>query len=94
MSTADYLQLILTMIRPLGRQKGITERGHSYILSQWEPNVIQLTLQTGDYVITETLENIRSEAEMMERRTLLENELIEWMASTKQLTENTSETNN
>lgn len=81
------------MIRPLGRQKGKTERGHSYTLSQWAPNVIQLTLQNGDYVITETLENIRSEAEMMERRTLLENELIAWMPRATQLTESTNEAN-
>jgi hypothetical protein len=51
-------------------------------------------MQHGDYVISETLESIRSEAEMIERRTALENELIEWMSNTKQLTENTNEIHN
>ena len=65
----------------MGRQIGKTERGSEYILSQWAPNILQLTLQSGNYVISETLENMRSEAEMLERRTLLENEFIEWVAS-------------
>lgn len=82
------------MIRPMGRQKGKTERGHSYTLCQWAPNVLQLTLQTGDYVISETLENLRSEEEMLERRHLLENELIEWVAQKTSQTENVNEVTN
>lgn len=79
------------MIQTLAQQKGITERGNRFTLSQISQHIIQLTIQHGDYVISETLESIRSEAEMIERRTALENELIEWMSNTKQLTENTNE---
>ncbi len=68
------------MIRPLAKQKGFTDRGNMYMLSQWAPNIIQLTLQKGDYVISETLENLRSEQEMVERRDMLENELIDWIS--------------
>jgi N-formylglutamate amidohydrolase len=62
-------------------QKGTTERGNWYTLSQNAPHIIQLTLQNGNYVITETLESIRSEQEMIERRNMLENEFIEWINS-------------
>lgn len=79
------------MIRPMGKQTGTTERGNSYVLSQWAPHVLQLTLQNGNYVISETLENLRSEQEMMERRNALENEFIEWVTSKTQQTENQNE---
>jgi len=79
------------MIRPMGKQTGTTERGNSYVLSQWAPNVLQLTLQNGNYVISETLENLRSEQEMMERRNALENEFIEWVTQKTQPTENVNE---
>lgn len=69
------------MIKPMGRMVGTTERGNSFVLSQWTPNTLQLTLQTGNYAISETLENIRSEQEMTERRNLLEDEFIKWVAS-------------
>ena len=82
------------MIRPLGRQTGTTERGNLYVLSQWAPNVLQLTLQNGNYVISETLENLRSEQELMERRNALEDEFIEWVTTKTQLTENVDETVN
>jgi N-formylglutamate amidohydrolase len=72
-------------------QKGTTDRGNWYTLSQNAPHIIQLTLQNGNYVITETLESIRSEAEMLERRTLLENEFIEWVASKTPPQENVDE---
>ena len=88
---ADYLQRNLTMIRPMGKQTGTTERGNSFVLSQWAPNVLQLTLQNGNYVISETLENLRSEQEMMERRNTLENEFIEWVTQKTQSTENSNE---
>ena len=79
------------MIRPMGKQTGTTERGNSYVLSQWAPNVLQLTLQNGNYVISETLENLRSEQELMERRNALEDEFIEWVTTKTQLTENVNE---
>jgi hypothetical protein len=75
----------------MGRMVGTTERGTSFVLSQWAPNILQLTLQTGNYVISETLENIRSETEMLERRTLLENEFIEWVMSKTPPQENVNE---
>ena len=75
----------------MGRQTGTTERGNSFVLSQWAPNVLQLTLQNGNYVISETLENLRSEQEMMERRNALENEFIEWVTQKTQPTENVNE---
>jgi hypothetical protein len=75
----------------MGRQIGKTERGSEYILSQWAPNILQLTLQSGNFAISETLENIRSEQEMIERRTLLENEFIEWVASKTSPQENVNE---
>jgi hypothetical protein len=75
----------------MGRQTGTTKRGNSFVLSQWAPNVLQLTLQSGNYVISETLENIRSEQEMIERKTALEDEFIEWVTRRTQLTENTDE---
>ena len=78
----------------MGRQTGTTERGNSFVLSQWAPHVVQLTLQNGNYVISETLENLRSEQEMMERRNILENEFIEWVTSNTQPTENVDETVN
>lgn len=80
------------MIQPLARQKGLTERGNTYVLSQNAPNIIQLTLQHGDFVISETLENLRSEAEMLARRSALEDELIDWMNTKSPLLENTHET--
>ena len=75
----------------MGRMVGTTERGTSFVLSQWAPNILQLTLHTGNYVISETLENIRSETEMLERRTLLENEFIEWVMSKTPPQENVNE---
>jgi hypothetical protein len=78
----------------MGKQTGTTERGNSFVLSQWGPNVLQLTLQNGNYVISETLENIRSEQEMLERRNILENEFIEWVTRKTQPTENVDETVN
>ena len=75
----------------MGRQTGTTERGNSFVLSQWAPNVLQLTLQNGNYVISETLENIKSEQEMFQRRDALENEFIEWVTRKTQSTENTNE---
>jgi hypothetical protein len=77
------------MIRPMAKQKGTTDRGNMFVLSQWAPNVIQLTLQNGDYVISETLENLRSESEMLERRTTLEDEFLQWITTE---TENGNET--
>jgi hypothetical protein len=68
-----------TMIHPLARQKGLTERGNTYVLSQDAPNRIHLTLQNGNYVMNVTLENLKSEEEMIERRNKLEDELIDWM---------------
>lgn len=79
------------MIRPLAIQKGITDKGNRYTLSQNAPNIIQLTLQNGDFVISETLENLRSEQEMIERRNILENEFISWVSSKSQPAENTNE---
>jgi len=79
------------MIRPMARQKGLTERGNTYILSQWAPNILQLTFQNGNHVMSDTLENIRSEQEMIEHRNSLENEFIEWITTTTQLPENTDE---
>ncbi len=72
-------------------QKGTTDRGNWYTLSQNAPHIIQLTLQNGNYVITETLESIRSEQEMIERRNVLENEFIEWVASKTPPQENVDE---
>lgn len=82
------------MIRPMGRQTGTTERGNSFVLSQWAPNSVQLTLQNGNYVISETLENLRSEQEMFQRRDALENEFIEWVTNKTQPTENADEVTN
>jgi hypothetical protein len=79
------------MIQPMGRQTGTTERGNSYVLSQWAPHILQLTLQNGNHVISETLENLRSEQEMMERRNALEDEFIEWVTRRTQSTENQDE---
>jgi hypothetical protein len=79
------------MIRPMGRQTGTTERGNSFVLSQWAPNVIQLTLQKDNYAISDTLENIRSEQEMLARRNLLEDEFISWVNSKLQPVENSNE---
>ena len=75
----------------MGRQTGTTERGNSFVLSQWAPNVLQLTLQNGNHVISETLENIRSEQEMLTRRNVLEDEFIEWVTRRTQSTENQDE---
>jgi hypothetical protein len=75
----------------MGRQTGTTERGNSFVLSQWAPHIVQLTLQNGNYVISETLENLRSEQEMMERRNALENEFIEWVTTKTQPAENVDE---
>ena len=91
MSIADYLQHNLTMIQPMGRMVGTTERGTPFVLSQWAPNILQLTLQTGNYAISETLENMRSEQEMVERRNILENEFIEWINSKTPPQENNNE---
>jgi hypothetical protein len=79
------------MIRPMGKQTGTTERGNQFVLTQWAPSSIQLTLQNGNYVISETLENLRSEQEMIERRNVLENEFIEWVTQKTQSTENSNE---
>ena len=79
------------MIRPMGRQTGTTERGNMFTLSQWAPNIIQLTLQKDNYVISDTLENIRSEQEMIERRNALEDEFISWVNSKLSPVENTNE---
>jgi len=76
----------------MGRQTGITERGNQFVLTQWAPSTIQLTLQNSNYVISETLENIRSEQEMLERRNILEDEFISWVNSKLQSVENTNET--
>jgi hypothetical protein len=86
-----YLQRNLTMIRPMGRQTGTTERGNWFTLSQWAPNILQLTLQKDKYVISETLENIGSEQEMLGRRNALEDEFISWVNSKLQSVENTNE---
>jgi hypothetical protein len=75
----------------MGRQTGITERGNHFVLAQWAPSTIQLTLQNSNYVISETLENIRSEQEMLERRNILEDEFISWVNSKLQSIENTNE---
>jgi hypothetical protein len=79
------------MIRPMGRMVGTTDKGTSFVLSQWAPNILQLTLQTGNYAISETLENMRSEQEMLERRSILENEFIEWVTSKTSPPENNNE---
>ena len=63
-----------------------------FTLTQWEPSVIQLTLQNGNYVISDTLENLRSEQDMITRRNILEDEFISWVARKTQSTENTNET--
>jgi hypothetical protein len=55
------------------------------------PHRIHLTLQRGDYLINETLENLKSADEMMERRNTLEDELLAWI-SPPQLSEGTDET--
>jgi len=75
----------------MGRQTGITERGNQFVLTQWAPSSIQLTLQNGNYVISETLENLRSEQEMLGRRNTLEDEFISWVNSKLQSVENTNE---
>jgi hypothetical protein len=87
----DYLQHNLTMIRPLAKQTGTTERGSMFTLSQWAPNIIQLTLQKDNYAISDTLENLRSEQEMIERRNVLEDEFISWVNSKLPPVENTNE---
>ena len=75
----------------MAKQIGITERGNTFILSQWAPNVIQLTLQKDNYVISDTLENLQSEQEMLERRNVLEDEFISWVNSKLQPVENSNE---
>ena len=82
------------MIRPMGRQTGTTERGSMFTLSQWAPNILQLTLQKDNYAISETLENLRSEQEMLGRRNALEDEFISWVNSKLQPVENSNETIN
>jgi len=62
-----------------------------YPIDQWAPSSIQLTLQNGNYVISETLENLRSEQEMLGRRNTLEDEFISWVNSKLQSVENTNE---
>ena len=79
------------MIQPMARQTGATERGTMFTLSQWAPNIIQLTLQKDNYVISDTLENLRSEQEMIERRNVLEDEFISWVNSKLQPVENINE---
>jgi hypothetical protein len=79
------------MIRPMGRQTGTTERGNWFTLSQWAPNILQITLQKDNYVISETLENMRSEQEMLGRRNSLEDEFISWVNSKLQPVENSNE---
>lgn len=69
------------MIRPLARQKGLTEKGNTYVLVQDAPTRIHLTIQRGDYLINEALENLKSEEEMIERRNQLETELMDWINS-------------
>lgn len=76
------------MIRPMGRQKGLTERGNTYVLTQDAPNRIHLTLQNGNYVMNETLENLKSEEEMIARRNKLEDELIDWMNPNTEIPQN------
>jgi hypothetical protein len=68
-----------TMIQPLARQKGLTELGNTYVLTQSAPNRIHLTIQRGDHLINDTLENLTSEEEMIERRNQLEKELMDWI---------------
>jgi hypothetical protein len=75
----------------MGRQTGTTERGNWFTLSQWAPNILQITLQKDKYVISETLENMRSEQEMLGRRNALEDEFISWVNSKTQSVENTNE---
>ena len=82
------------MIRPLAKQKGLTERGNRYILSQYAPNVIQVTLQCNDFVMSETLENLQSEQDMLTRRNTLEDEFIKWMNTLLPLPKQTHETDN
>lgn len=79
------------MIRPMAKQTGTTERGSMFTLSQWAPNIIQLTLQKDNYAISDTLENLRSEQEMLERRNLLEDEFISWVNSKLPPVENSNE---
>ena len=79
------------MIRPMGKQTGTTERGNWFSLCQWAPNIIQLTLQKDNYAISETLENLRSEQEMLERRNMLEDEFISWVNSKLPPVENSNE---
>ena len=79
------------MIRPMGKQTGTTERGNWFSLCQWAPSIIQLTLQKDNYAISETLENLRSEQEMIARRNLLEDEFISWINSKLQPVESTNE---
>ena len=78
----------------MGKQTGTTERGNQFVLTQWAPSSIQLTLQNGNYVISETLENLRSEQEMLGRRNVLEDEFISWVNSKLQPVENSNETIN
>lgn len=82
------------MIQPLAKEKGTTPRGNRYSLIQDRPDRIHLTLQQGDYLMTETLENLRSHEEMMHRRDALENELMEWVAQITSPTENVNEVTN
>ena len=67
------------MIQPLAKEKGTTPRGNRYTLIQDRPDRIHLTLQQGNYLIAETLEQLRSHEEMIHRRDMLENELIDWI---------------
>lgn len=67
------------MIRPLAIQRGTTELGSRYTLSQNGPTTIQITIQRGDYLISETFHNLRSEQEMLENRDRLEQELLQWV---------------
>ena len=79
------------MIQPLARQKGLTELGNTYVLSQSAPNRIHLTIQRGNYLVNETLENLKSESEMLERRNMLETELMDWINSQTEVHDETTQ---
>jgi len=81
------------MIRSLAVQRGTTDNGNRYTLSQNGPTTIQITVQRGDHVISETFHNLRSEQEMLENRNRLETELYQFINDTT-LCEISHETNN
>jgi hypothetical protein len=79
------------MIQPLARQKGLTELGNTYVLTQDAPNKIHLTIQRGNYLVNETLENLKSEEDMIERRNQLETELMDWINSNTETNDETTQ---